>query len=129
MPLTRATVTVASRKMLPTYPIFALWLGLIYAVDPGTRLAGSPAFPLLPIAVWGGGFIFSGLVLGASLIGQFRDLYVYALAPLMVWCAVWTVMLAWAAVFDGGSFSAPALPAFVARACWATMLSLLAEER
>lgn len=128
MPLTRAFVTAASRVMLPTYPPFALYIGLVYATDPLGRLEGSSAFPLLPTALWGAGFIAAGTVLVAALVVRRRSLYVLALAPLLVWLLVWAGALAWNAVFGDGSFSAPAFPAFVAVACWATMISLQSRE-
>lgn len=128
MPLTRAKVTIASRVMLPTYPTFAAWIGLVYATDPDSRLAGSPAFPLLPTTVWGVGFIVGAACLSCALVAGDRDLYAKALAPLLIWLGVWAAALAWSAIFDGTSFSAPAFPLFGAVACWATMLSLLTRE-
>lgn len=126
--LSRATVTVASRVMLPAYPTLALYIGVVYATDPGARLSGSSAFPFLPTPVWGAGFVVAGVALTVALLAGRRTLYLLALAPLLVWLLVWAVALGVNAVTSDGSFSAPAFPAFTAVACWASMLSLNSRE-
>lgn len=127
-PLSRSTVTLGSRVMLPTYPAFALYIGFVYATDPAARLAGSSAFPLLPTAVWGAGFVTAGAVLVAALLVGRRSLYVFSLSPLLLWLLVWAAALGGNAAVADGSFSAPAFPAFIAVTCWATMLSLASRE-
>jgi hypothetical protein len=128
MPLTRDSVTIASRVMLPTYTAFALFLGIVYVTDPDGRLAHSTSFPVLPTAVWGVGFVVVGLLQIAAMIQRDRRLYVLSLAPLLVWCLLWGLALVYSAARDGTSFTAPAFPLFVAFACWASMLSLIAGE-
>jgi hypothetical protein len=128
MKLTRSNVTIASRVMLPTYLVVAFWIGPVYVLDPGSRLQGSPAFPILPRPLWGAGFVLAAAVLLAAMLVHKRRLAALSLSPMCLWFGLWMLALGKAAIFDGSSYSAPALPFLAMMACWASMLSLLAGE-
>lgn len=129
MPLDRHHVTNASRVMLPVYTFFAAYIGVCYSLDPGHRLAGIPPFPLFPSAVWGAGFLAFTAGFLLAFITSRRELFVGTLSLMMVWLALWAVGLAKGAFLDGhGTYTSWLFPGFVAAACWATMLSLLARE-
>lgn len=135
MPLRRATVTAASRIMLPTYPLFFAVVGLSLTLT-GDRLLATPGFrfadSLLPLEVFGVGYLLGALVLTLALLvdrASSRRTYQHALAAAMVWMLGWTGLMVAAAVEDLASFSAWVWPAFVARACWASYVSLELGER
>lgn len=133
MPLTKKSVTLASRVMLPIYPAFALSVGISFVATPLGRLLASPtlqfANEVFPLRLWGYGFLTVAVVLIAALLVNNRRTYLIALAVMCVWMAFYTAVTAWSAFSGGGSFSAWTWPAFIAVACWATMLSLAARER
>ena len=134
MPLTRATVTVASRIMLPTYAMFFAGVGLSLILTPGERLVQTPAFlyadRLISLTWWGIGYLVLAVVMLWAMAVHSRMAYRYALSAAFVWMASWAA-LSFAAALDGGqaSFSAWTWPAFVAVACWATLASLAAGEK
>lgn len=127
--LTRDRVTIASRIMLPTYPVFAGIIGVVYMLDPGGRLPADRIFPLLPADVWGAGFVIVAVMQVLALLSGRRGLYIAALAPMAVWCAAWSVALAHHALTGTATYSGFAFPAIVATACIASMASLLAQEQ
>src|SRR5689334_18530275 len=110
MPLTRANVTLASRVMLPLYPAFALGVGVSFVATPLDRLTDSPALrfanTVIPLPVWGYGYITLAVVLIAALILTNRRAYQVALAVMCVWMAFYAAVTAWAAFAGGASFSA-----------------------
>lgn len=133
MPLTRDTITVASRTMVPAYSaLCALW-GLVFVIDPQARLARAPSLELarqwLELPVWGGLWLTLAAVMTLASLRQNREHYVAALG---ICCASW---LAWGGVIEAAvfvrtdvSYLAGTLPWFVAVACWASIRSLLAQE-
>jgi hypothetical protein len=133
MPLTRDTVTVASRVMVPAYSaLCALW-GLVFVVDPQDRLAHAPSLQFarqwLELPVWGGLWLALAAVLILASLRQDREHYV---AGLGVCGASW---FAWGVVVEASvfvrsdvSYLAGTLPWFVSVACWASIRSLLAQE-
>lgn len=131
MPLTRATVTVAQRVMVPVNIVFAAALGYGYTFE-ATRLVTSPPYrsanEILPLPVWGVGFLGVAAWLTLAAVTSRRSVFVAGLAWLGVWMAVWAGVFI-AVYFKGdASFLAWTFPAYVAAACWASMLSLLARE-
>lgn len=135
MVLTRATVTAASRVMLPTYAALSAVFGLVYTFDPGHRLGGVHALAaqrqvmggtMLP---WGAVFFaLAGLML-LAFVKQSRMTFAFALCCCAVTWFLWGVLYAVSAVIDQEtSFLAPALPLFVTAACIASTVSLLKDE-
>lgn len=133
MPLNAASMTIASRVMLRAYPVFALGVGLSFALTPTERLILTPtlafANTLVPIHAWGWGFVTVGLVLVVALVSQNRHAYSGALAVMFAWMLTYTGMSLWAALEGSGSFSAWLWPGIIAAACLASMLSIEARER
>lgn len=132
MPLTKKNMTIASRVMLPIYPAFALGAGVSFVATPLDRLLNSPtlqfANKLIPLSLWGYGYLAVALVLLGALLARDRRAYRLALAVMLVWMAFYTAVTLWAAFAGGASFSAWTWPAFIVAACWATELSLAARE-
>lgn len=132
MPLDRAHVTVASRIMLPTYPLFVGSVGLSMTLTPLDRLLETPAFAyaadLAPLRLWGAGFLAVAAILIAGLLVHRRSTYVAGLAVMVTWMGGWTALLALSAINGDSSPSAWTWPAFVAVAGFATMSSLFARE-
>lgn len=131
MPLTRDTVTAASRIMLPTYPVFFGLTGINYVVN-ADRLADSPGLRFLdsviPMPGWGLLFLAAATLMVYALLQHRRVVYRYALWLCLVASALFAGGLAFAVIFGGASFSAPLWPAFVATCCWATERSLATRE-
>lgn len=132
MPLTKTSITLASRVMLPVYPIFALGVGVSFLATPLPRLLASPSLrfanEVFPIPVWGYGFLAVAFVLFGALLIHNRRSFQIALAVMCAWMLFYAAVTLWAAFSGGASFSAWTWPAFIAAACWATMLSLAARE-
>lgn len=135
MPLTRATVTVASRIMLPTYVLLVVALGLIYLLDPLDNLRGVPAlaFPRLVVggsmAPWGLIFLSIGAVMGSAFATHSRIWFCFGLCLCAVTFFLWAGMYVVSLVIDPDtSLTAPLYPLFVSTACAASTFSLLARE-
>jgi hypothetical protein len=133
MPLTRATMTVASRRMIPTYPILAAIVGLTFVLTPSADLRGNAeAFVYIDknvgLHAWGWGFLVVATLMVAALIVGQRHVYQGVLAVFLVWLVAFSAVLAVAALHGSASWSAWAWPAFGARACWASFLSLDTRE-
>lgn len=131
MPLTLATVTVASRIMLPTYVMLFAGLGLNYTLALG-RLNTSPVLDyadrVLPLPVWGVMFLTVSVVMGAAMAKHHRTLSRFGLWLGIVCMGVWAVVFTAAAIWNGGSPGAPLWPAFAAVCCYASDRSLLKGE-
>lgn len=131
MPLTRDNVTAASRVMLPTYVLFFAAVGANYVTD-APRLQQSPSLhyanTLLPLQAWGGFFLCCAAIMAAALLSHRRTAYRFALWLCIVSMGVWSGVFALAAINSIASFTAPAWPAIVAVACYATDRSLLKGE-
>lgn len=132
MPLTRTNVTAASRRMLPTYPLFFGIIGLGLTFTSVDRLIETPAFAYAndfgSIRWWGVGFLVLTVVFTACLLLRRRKGYQLALGAAIVWMGIWALVTLGSAFYDVASFTAWAWPAFVARACWATLVSLEVRE-
>lgn len=99
--LTRDTVTVASRVMLPVYPVLYGAVGLAFVFQAVSRTAG-PAFEvprmLLPITVWGWLFAAVAVVEIYALVTNQRRTYLAALVPGSGLAAFWSVVILSSAV-------------------------------
>lgn len=132
MTLTRDTVTAASRIMLPSYPPFFAVIGMGLLLTPTSRLLATPAFnyadQLVSIRWWGAAFLLLAGVFVAALVLKQRRPYQFALTIAVTWMSLFAVVTAAAALKDMASFSAWAWSAFVARACYASLVSLEVRE-
>lgn len=135
MPLTRSTVTVASRIMLPAYVVLSAAFGLVYTFDPLHRLHSVHALAFQrqvggdSMLLWG--LIFLGLA--AAMVVAFsrhnRMLFAFALCCCAVTWFLWGCMYAVSAVIDPQtSLLAPVLSWFVTTCCVASTASLLKRE-
>lgn len=133
MPLDRRHVTVASRVMLPTYPVLAGGLGIGFLLTPEAELLKTPIYRsmdmLMPLGFWGAGLFVMALAQVAALLVNRRPVYVASLSIMIVWMAAWAGVDVWSFTQDEASPFAWLWPAFAARCCWASMQSLLAGER
>ena len=131
MPLTRDSVTAASRVMLPTYVVFFALLGMNYTIT-GTRLLESPALEyadrILPLPAWGCMFLTMSAVMAVALMQRERLWFRFALWLAIVCLGVWAVVFLLAAILTDASPTAATWPAFAAIACFASDRSLLKGE-
>lgn len=132
MPLTRTTVTVASRVMLPTHVLVNVGYGLALIAEPSRHLLTVPAYRTLdaiaPIHAWGWLFILAGAAqLGAMTLHR-RYPYVYALGVGLAIGGLLTVALVSGAVRDTNPWTAPWFPLFYTAGCWASIRSLVYGE-
>lgn len=136
MPLTRATMTAASRIMLPAYVAFTAWLGYQYLVDPTGRIARSHGL-VYPRQVMGGtmapwGWVFLGLaaLMLVALIVKHRGAFALALGMGVVIFGIWTGCSIKSMALDPTvAPTAPVVWLFIATACLASLVSLVADER
>lgn len=135
MPLTRQTVTAASRIMLPAYAVLSGAFGLVYTFDPLGRLDGVHALAAQRAVMNGTmtpwGLLFVGLALLMLLAFRIRNRMMFAFA--LCCCAVtwflWGVLYTVSIFIDPEtSLLAPGLPLFVVTACIASTVSLLKGE-
>ena len=136
MPLTKATVTVASRIMLPTYVALTAVIGLVYLLDPCNRLDGIPALTaprwVMGGQMWPWGLLFLGLsvVMLAAFNTHRREWFIFALYGCAATFLMWAIMYGISIFLDPTtSLLAPVYPLFVVRACRASAQSLLRGER
>lgn len=131
-PLTRSSVTAASRIMLPTYPIFAGLIGINFVTLGAPIIKDSPALryatTIADLEVWGYGFLIVASILGISLCLHRRQGYEVALSVMIVWMTIWACVMVAAAFYGNASPTAWAWPAFVARAGWASLVSVKTGE-
>lgn len=131
MPLTRETVTVASRVMLPAYVVFFVVVGANYLIADGTATS-NPALrfvdSVMPLHAWGWLFIGCSLIMAGALATHRRILYRWALRMCALSILFWATVIAWASLSASATPFAAAWPAFVATACYATDRSLAARE-
>lgn len=132
MTLTRATVTRASRIMLPAYVVLFTLLGLNYTLTNKDRLLYSPglayAEQVISLRAWGLLFLTVAVLMAAALLSHRRTLYRFGLWLCIVSMTTWASILAAAAMLADASPSAWVWPGFVAVACYASHQSLLARE-
>lgn len=135
MPLTRATVTAASRVMLPAYVALTAVIGAVYTFDPTRRLNGVHALAV-PRAVmggtmtlWGVMFLSIASLMAVAFLTHRRALFVTGLylcaATFLFWAGMYTVSVF---VDQETSILAPVYPLFVVVACHASATSLLRGE-
>lgn len=130
--LTRATVTAASRIMLPTHAGFSVALGGVWAWQADERTAVHSLYALRDI--WPiqatGGLLFALGALGvvSLLLGRRLPAAVLLFAGAVGYAAL-TVAVAWSLPGSPlASYSAPLWPAYVATAHLASAISLAADE-
>lgn len=132
MPLTRGTVTAASRIMLPTYVIFFAWVGGNWALTDSHRLGESPALryaaTLLPMPMWGCLLVAVSILIAVALLSHRRDLCRFALWIAAIALGLFAVIFALAGFVSVASPSAAAWPLLGAAACIASERSLLKGE-
>lgn len=132
MPLDRAHVTVASRVMLPAYPVLAGVLGAGFLLTPERVLLETPIYRtmagLMPLHFWGAGLLLIGAVQVIALLAMRRQTYGFTLGLMAVWMAAWSVVCVVSYFRGEASPVAWVWPAFALCACWATQLSLAARE-
>lgn len=132
MPLTRDHVTIASRVMLPCYPVFALGVGLSFLLTPHGRLLATPTLAYIDQTISlefvGAGFLAVAAVLAAALVTHRRRTYQLALAVMCLWMLAYAGFTLASAITAEASWSAWTWPAMIAAACWASSLSLAAQE-
>lgn len=131
MTLTRLNVTVAQRVMIPTNIIFAAVLGYAYTFRAAELMDSSAyrgANEILPLQAWGIGFIGIAAWLFTATQLHRRSVYVGGLAWLFAWMLVWTGVFVAVHLRGDATFIAWVFPAYVSAACWASMLTLQAQE-
>lgn len=132
MPLDKAHITAASQRMLPSYPVFFGVVGAGLLLTPLHRLTQTPSFnyanSLFSIRWWGAGFLALAIAFIGALIAHRRKPYQIALGVAIAWMTLWSIVTATAALVDLSSFTAWVWPAFIARACWASLVSLETRE-
>lgn len=132
MPLTRATVTAASRIMLPCYPALAAWIGLAYLFGDPSR-TNTPSFQvardLMPMRGWGCVFLAIAVLLLVGYALRSRDVTVFVLSMATVAYLMWAAFFVWALLTaPDASLVAPAWPLFSALACTASATSIARLE-
>lgn len=131
MPLTRDSVTAASRIMLPTYVVFFAALGLNYLIADGTASA-SPALAyidtLMPLKVWGAVFLCCSALMVVAMLRRGRTLFRFPLRFCALAMIVWAGFIAAASITGNATPLSAAWAAFIAVACLASDRSLAARE-
>jgi hypothetical protein len=135
MPLDRASVTVASRVMLPAYVALATVYGLVYLFDPADRLRSSHALAY-PRAVMGGSmkpwgwlFLALALVLLVALRSHERQAYILGLCVCAAAWLGWACLSAISVRTDpAASLLSPIPSLFYFTASIASVRSLLTRE-
>lgn len=131
MPLDRAHISIAQRVMTVVNPAFAGLLGYAYTFK-AAELQDAPAYDaaaqILPLQLWGIGFIGIALMLAAARLVHRRVVFVAGLAWLTIWMVVFAGLFIKVYADGAATFIAWVFPAYVAAACWASMLTLLARE-
>ena len=132
MALTRDSVTVASRIMLPAYVVLFAGLGLNYTLTPEPRLRLTPSLDyaarLMPLSAWGWLFLIVAALMVAALLSHRRGLYRYALLLCALAMAVWAVSAALAALESSATPLGWLWPGFVVACCLASYRSLTVRE-
>lgn len=135
MPLTRKTVTAASRIMLPAYVILSAVFGLVYVFDPFGRLDGVHALAFQrrltggSMVVWGLIFLGLAVLMLVAFTRHSRLLFAFALCCCAFTWFLWGCAYTASVVIDPQtSILAPVLPWFVTACCTASSVSLLKRE-
>lgn len=132
MPLDRAHVTVASRVMLPAYPLFMGALGVSFVVAPDRILLKTPTFNfadrLAPLPLWGVMFLLAAAGMTLALLIHRRAAYQAAIVVAFGAMGWWTILTFASTVAGDASPTAALWPAFVSVALYATYQSLVSRE-
>src|SRR5690348_15692484 len=114
MPLDRAHITVASRVMLPVYPIFSALFGLGLLLTPRDRMLQTPVFQtadhVAPLPTWGVLFLVVAALQVSAMVAKTRPRYTLALGLLIVLMGVWTVVFIASALHDQAPWTSPLWP-------------------
>jgi hypothetical protein len=133
MPLNKENVTLGTWVMMPTYLIFAAGVGAGTLLTPVSRLLQTPtlayANSYVPIHAWGVVFLVVAGSLAVSRLLEHRTAYMATLSIMLLWIGFYALMCVFAADNGQAAWSSWLWPTFVARACWATLLSLAAREK
>jgi hypothetical protein len=131
VPLTRESVTAASRVMLPAYVLFFAALGGNYILTPTSRLLDSPglryANGVMPLRVWGALFLISAALMLIALGTHKRILYRYALLLCGLTMLLLTIVYILAAFHSDATPAGWIWPALVVAACAASYRSITAR--
>lgn len=133
MPLTWGNITAASRIMLPAYIGLTLVIGIVYLTNPLGRLGSVHALAaprlLMPMPLWGVGFLAIAAIMVAAIAKHERVRFVFALYLCAATFFLWGCMYAWSIFLDERvSVLAPVYPWFVVICCCASAKSLLRGE-
>lgn len=129
--LTKASVTRASRIMLPVHCLFSTGLGLAWLLQDGARTA-VPALSAVrsvwPIWATGAVILCVGLISVAGLLSHKRAIAATSLGMGALTFLILAVLITLPIAHDGASFSAPLWPLYVAFAHVASMVSLAMDS-
>lgn len=132
-PLTRVSVTIASRVMLPADVVFFAVVGTSFVATPTHRLRETPSLRYLDdrvgVAFVGVAFLVFAAVLLFAMVEHRRALAQKALSVMALWLWIYAAANIAAAVVGQASWSAWAWPAHIGLGCWASLLSLEKRER
>jgi hypothetical protein len=132
MPLTKDTMTVASRLMLPCYVVTFCWIGLNYLVTAKTRLTESPtlryADSVVDLRALGLLLTVSGLLMLGALLTRRREPARYTLILAGICFGILFTIFAVATIQSEASPSAPAWPFLGLCACTASYRSITRYE-
>ena len=132
MPLDRAHTTSGGWTAVLGYPWFCLIVGLSFTLTDGERLRQTPglkyAGAVIPLWLWGAGFLIVGVTLGVAILRHRRTLYSRAMSAAMLWLIVWALLMLGAGLFGEASLSAWAWPGIVAWHMWAVLQSLESRQ-
>lgn len=130
--LSKTTITVASRVMLPVYVIFFNWVGLNWLTTDLDRLRESPALrytdEVLDLRGLALLLLLAGLLMAAALISRRRLVAQYALVVAGLCFGVCFTAWLVAGFTTAASPSAAAWPFLGLAACTASYRSLAAQE-
>lgn len=126
--LTWASITAASRVMLPVYPVLAGWQGCAYAFGGPNRTntpSLQPAKELLPIQGWGSAFLILAALMVAGYAMRSRDVTVFVLYSACMAYGLWSLAFWFAlATVPDASWMGPAWPMFAAVCCGVSATSV-----
>ncbi len=132
MPLTRDTMTTASRVTLPTYVIFFGWLGITYLLAPRDRLDESPALrytdTVIDLRALGILLLGAGALMAYALVRHSRDTSRYALVVAGICHGIIFCAFLLATFYGDASPSAAAWPMLGLAACVASYRSVTSQE-
>lgn len=131
--LSRESITIASRLMIPSYAVFFAAVGVNFLITPTDRLFATPGLRYVQttgggIRLYGVMFLVVSAILVAALLLRRRDPCLYALYVGALSMALWAFLQLAAALFSQASPSGWCWPGLVCAACVATSRSLRRRE-